>query len=136
MSRVFTGEWTLLRQLLRPVERFVYWYCGAATVVSAIQPAGLGRRRAGIGVQHRGQLRHQHELAVLSARDHDGLPRPDGGLTVHNFVSAAVGIVLAIALVRGFTRHEASGIGNFWVDLTRCTLYILLPISVLSPFSS
>jgi potassium-transporting ATPase potassium-binding subunit len=53
------------------------------------------------------------------------------GLAVHNFVSAAVGIALAIALVRGFVRHEASGIGNFWVDLTRCTLYILLPISVL-----
>jgi potassium-transporting ATPase potassium-binding subunit len=52
------------------------------------------------------------------------------GLTVHNFVSAAVGIVLAIALIRGFARHEASGLGNFWVDLTRCTLYILLPISV------
>ena len=44
------------------------------------------------------------------------------GLTVHNFVSAAVAIVLAIALIRGFSRHEASGIGNFWVDLTRCTL--------------
>jgi potassium-transporting ATPase potassium-binding subunit len=53
------------------------------------------------------------------------------GLTVHNFLSAAVGIALAIALIRGFARHEASGIGNFWVDLTRCTLYILLPISVL-----
>jgi potassium-transporting ATPase potassium-binding subunit len=52
------------------------------------------------------------------------------GLTVHNFVSAAVGIALAIALIRGFARHEASGIGNFWVDLTRCTLYILLPISL------
>jgi len=52
------------------------------------------------------------------------------GLTVHNFVSAAVGIVLAIALIRGFARREASGISNFWVDLTRCTLYILLPISV------
>jgi len=52
------------------------------------------------------------------------------GLTVHNFVSAAVGIALAIALIRGFCRHEASGIGNFWVDLTRCTIYILLPISV------
>ena len=52
------------------------------------------------------------------------------GLTVHNFVSAAVGIALAIALIRGFSRHEASGIGNFWIDLTRCTLYILLPISV------
>ena len=52
------------------------------------------------------------------------------GLTVQNFVSAAVGIALAIALIRGFARREASGIGNFWVDLTRCTLYILLPISV------
>jgi potassium-transporting ATPase potassium-binding subunit len=53
------------------------------------------------------------------------------GLAVHNFVSAAVGIALAVALIRGFARHEASGIGNFWVDLTRCTLYILLPISVI-----
>src|SRR6202047_5036097 len=53
------------------------------------------------------------------------------GLTVHNFVSAAVGIALAIALIRGFARREASGIGNFWVDLTRCTLYILLPISMI-----
>src|SRR6516225_8044847 len=54
------------------------------------------------------------------------------GLTVHNFLSAAVGIALATALIRGFSRHEASGIGNFWVDLTRCTLYILLPISVVA----
>src|ERR1700747_1193111 len=52
------------------------------------------------------------------------------GLTVHNFVSAAVGIVLAIALIGGFARHEARGIGNFWVYLTRCTLSILLPISL------
>src|SRR5579863_2828362 len=52
------------------------------------------------------------------------------GLTVHNFVSAATGIALALALVRGFARREAKTIGNFWVDLTRCTLYILLPISV------
>ena len=52
------------------------------------------------------------------------------GLTVHNFVSAAAGIALAIALIRGFARRSAKGIGNFWVDLTRCTLYVLLPISV------
>src|SRR6516165_9064989 len=52
------------------------------------------------------------------------------GLTVHNFVSAAVGITLAIALIRGFALSEASCLGNFWVDLTRCTLYVLLPISV------
>jgi K+-transporting ATPase ATPase A chain len=52
------------------------------------------------------------------------------GLTVHNFVSAATGIVLAIALVRGFARRSAQTVGNFWVDLTRCVLYVLLPISI------
>ena len=52
------------------------------------------------------------------------------GLTVHNFVSAATGIALAVALVRGFARRSAQTIGNFWVDLTRCVLYILLPISI------
>jgi K+-transporting ATPase ATPase A chain len=52
------------------------------------------------------------------------------GLTVHNFVSAATGIALAVALVRGFARRSARGIGNFWVDLTRSTLYILLPIAI------
>ncbi|HUN48806.1 MAG TPA: potassium-transporting ATPase subunit KdpA, partial [Stellaceae bacterium] len=52
------------------------------------------------------------------------------GLTVHNFLSAATGIALAIALVRGFARRSAQTIGNFWVDLTRCTLYILLPVSI------
>src|SRR6201997_2473437 len=52
------------------------------------------------------------------------------GLSVHNFVSAAVGIAVAIGLIRGFVRREADGIGNFWGELTRCTIYILLPISV------
>jgi K+-transporting ATPase ATPase A chain len=52
------------------------------------------------------------------------------GLTVHNFVSAATGIALAVALVRGFARRSARTLGNFWVDLTRCTLYILLPIAI------
>src|SRR5438874_5224243 len=52
------------------------------------------------------------------------------GLTVHNFVSAATGIALAFALIRGFARREAKAIGNFWVDLTRTTLYVLLPLSV------
>jgi potassium-transporting ATPase potassium-binding subunit len=52
------------------------------------------------------------------------------GLTVHNFVSAATGIALAIALIRGFSRRSAKTIGNFWVDMTRCVLYILLPVSI------
>ncbi len=53
------------------------------------------------------------------------------GLTVHNFLSAATGIALAIAITRAFARASASTLGNFWVDLTRCTLYILLPIAFL-----
>lgn len=51
------------------------------------------------------------------------------GLTVQNFLSAATGIALAVALIRGFARRSVSGIGNFWVDLTRCTLYLLLPLA-------
>ncbi|MEO8483287.1 MAG: potassium-transporting ATPase subunit KdpA [Acidobacteriota bacterium] len=51
-------------------------------------------------------------------------------LTVSNFTSAAAGIAVAIALVRGFARHESKTIGNFWVDLTRSTVYILLPIAL------
>jgi K+-transporting ATPase ATPase A chain len=54
------------------------------------------------------------------------------GLAVQNFVSAAVGMAVAIALVRGFARNRTSEIGNFWVDLTRGTLRILLPISILA----
>ena len=52
------------------------------------------------------------------------------GLAVHNFLSAATGIAIAFALIRGFARREARGLGNFWADLTRITLYILLPLSV------
>ncbi|HEY1631373.1 MAG TPA: potassium-transporting ATPase subunit KdpA [Rhizomicrobium sp.] len=52
------------------------------------------------------------------------------GLTVHNFLSAATGIALAVALVRGFARRSAKTVGNFWIDLVRCTLYVLLPISI------
>ncbi len=54
-----------------------------------------------------------------------------GALTVQQFVSPAVGIAVAIVLVRGFSRRNSSTIGNFWVDITRCMLYILLPIAFL-----
>ena len=52
------------------------------------------------------------------------------GLTVQNFVSAAVGIVVVVVLIRGFARRGTSDLGNFWVDLTRCVLWILLPLSL------
>jgi K+-transporting ATPase ATPase A chain len=53
------------------------------------------------------------------------------GLTHQNFLSAATGIALAVALIRGFSRSSMRTIGNFWVDVTRCTLYVLLPIAVI-----
>ncbi len=52
------------------------------------------------------------------------------GLAYHNFVSAAVGIALAIAFIRGIARRQKETIGNFWVDMTRATLWVLLPICI------
>ncbi len=54
------------------------------------------------------------------------------GFTVHNFVSAASGMAVAIAMIRGFVQRKTSSLGNFWVDLVRGTLYILLPISLVA----
>jgi K+-transporting ATPase ATPase A chain len=56
------------------------------------------------------------------------------GLAVHNFTSAATGIAVAVALVRGLVRRQANTLGNFWADLTRCTVYLLLPLSILFGF--
>src|ERR1700729_969146 len=52
------------------------------------------------------------------------------GLAWHNFVSAAVGIAIAVAVVRGLVRTTAKTLGSFWVDLVRCSLYVLLPVSI------
>lgn len=54
------------------------------------------------------------------------------GLAVQNFLSAATGIAVSLALIRGLVRKQAKDIGNFWVDITRCCLYVLLPIAVVS----
>ena len=52
------------------------------------------------------------------------------GLTVHNFLSAATGLAMAFALVRAFARSSAQTVGNFFVDVTRIALYVLLPLSI------
>jgi potassium-transporting ATPase potassium-binding subunit len=57
------------------------------------------------------------------------------GLTVHNFVSAATGLAMAFALIRGFARAQSPTVGNFWADLTRGTLYLLLPLSIVVSLS-
>jgi len=53
------------------------------------------------------------------------------GLTMHNFTSAAVGMAIAVAMIRGFSRHQANALGNFWADMVRATLYVLLPLSLI-----
>ena len=52
-------------------------------------------------------------------------------LAIHNFASAAVGMAIAVAVIRGFARKNANGIGNFWADVVRCTLYVLLPMALI-----
>jgi K+-transporting ATPase ATPase A chain len=161
MTRVFSGERTLLSPVLRPLERGFYalagvkeseeqhWltYAIAVLLFSAagfVALYGLMRLQAGLpfNPQHLGSV--EQSLAfntsisfVTNTNWQSYVPETTmsylvqmAGLAVHNFVSAAAGIAMAVALVRGFTRRESKTVGNFWVDLTRCTLYVLLPICV------
>ncbi|MBV8090497.1 MAG: potassium-transporting ATPase subunit KdpA, partial [Alphaproteobacteria bacterium] len=162
MTRVFTGERTLLSPVLRPVERAVYWCCGVneneeqhwltyAIAMLFFSVAGfaslyvLQRLQWYLPFNPQGQTGVEPGLAfntsvsfitntnwqAYSGETTMGYLVQMAGLTVHNFVSAATGIAMALALIRGFVRREAKTIGNFWVDLTRGTLYLLLPISIL-----
>ena len=79
-------------------------------------------------MEHGCPLHYQHQLAVLRSRNDHELSHTDGRLAYHNFASAAVGIALAIGLIRSVSRRESKTIGNFWVDLTRSFLWLLLPI--------
>src|SRR5215472_2558547 len=161
MTRVFSGQRTLLSPVLRPVERAVYWCCGVneqeeqhwltyAIAMLFLSVAGfvtlyaLQRLQWYLPFNPRGQAGVEQSLAfntsisfVTNTNWQSYVPETTmgylvqmAGLTVHNFVSAATGIALALALIRGFARREAKAIGNFWVDLTRTTLYVLLPLSI------
>lgn len=161
MTRVFTGERTLLSPVLGPVERAIYALSGVDerkdqswvsytiamllfSLVGFVTLYALQRFQAMLPFNPAGQSAVEEGLAFNTAMSfvtntnwQSYVPETTmsylvqmAGLTVHNFVSAATGIALAVALVRGFARRSAQGIGNFWVDLTRCTLYVLLPVSI------
>ena len=83
-------------------------------------------------LQYRRLVCLEYQLARVSRRVHDELSHPDGGLAYHNFTSAAVGVALAIAFIRGIARREQATIGNFWVDTTRGLLWILLPVCLVT----
>jgi potassium-transporting ATPase potassium-binding subunit len=161
MTRVFAGERTLLRPVLRPIEVGIYKLCGVeeneeqhwvsyAVAMLAFSFAGfvimygIQRLQNVLPLNPQGQDAVSPDLAfntsvsfMTNTNWQSYVPETTmsyltqmTALTVHNFVSAATGIALAIALIRGFARRSAQTIGNFWVDLTRCVLYVLLPISI------
>ena len=95
----------------------------------AAQSGRAARRSRGLGVQHRRQLHDEHQLAELCGEVTVSSLTQMLGLAVQNFVSAATGIAVLLALVRGLARRSMRTIGNFWIDLVRSTLYVLLPLS-------
>ena len=161
MTRVFSGERTILSPVLRPIELGLYRLCGVderaeqswvtyAVAMLLFSLAGFATLYALQRLQALLPFNPQHldavapDLAfntaisfVTNTNWQSYVPESTmsylvqmAGLTVHNFVSAATGIALAVALIRGFARRSAQTVGNFWVDLVRCTLYLLLPISI------
>jgi K+-transporting ATPase ATPase A chain len=97
-----------------------------------LQPAADGCPDAGSGVEHRGQFRNEHKLAILWGETTLSYRSQMAGIVVQSVMSAAVGVAVALALVRGFVRRSTQSIGNFWVDLTRITFYVLLPICIVA----
>jgi|SRR5579883_92180 len=163
LTRVFSGERTLLSPILRPVERGIYRICGVDeateqhwviyavamlffSVAGFVSLYALQRFQAALPFNPAGQTAVDPSSAfntavsfVTNTNWQSYTPETTmsylvqmAGLTVHNFVSAATGIALAIALIRGFARRSTHTVGNFWVDLTRCTLHVLLPLSMIA----
>ena len=163
MTKVFNGESTFLRPILRPIEVGLYKLCGVRedeeqhwvtyavamlffSVAGFVSLYAIQRLQGILPLNPQGQSAVGTDLAfntsasfVTNTNWQSYVPESTMsyltqmiGLTVHNFVSAATGIALAIALIRGFARRSVSTIGNFWVDMTRCTLYVLLPVSIVA----
>jgi K+-transporting ATPase ATPase A chain len=161
MSRVFTGERTLLSPVLAPVERVIYGICAVdpekeqhwltysfAAVMFHLflflslyailrlqyylpfNPEGMTGMTPTLALNTAVSFTTNTNWQNYGGETTLGYFAQMAGLTVHNFVSAAAGIVVVIALIRGFIRRSARTIGNFWVDMTRCCLYILLPFSI------
>ncbi len=160
MAAVYEGRAVRAERLLGPVERFLYrvagvrggdmtWqaYCAAVLVFNGVGILflyALQRFQGSLPLNGAGLPNVGVDVALNTAvsfvtntnwQAYGGETTMSAltqmlGLTVQNFLSAATGMAVLVALIRGFTRHLTSGIGNFWVDLVRSTLYILLPLSL------
>ena len=161
MARVFAGERTWARPVLRPLEVAIYRLCGIDenaeqhwtqyagglllfSLVSLLLTYVLLRAQQWLPLNPQKLGNVMAHLAFNTAVSFDTNTNwqsytPETtmsyfsemvALATHNFFSAAAGIAVAIAIVRGFARQSARTIGNFWVDLTRATVYVLLPLSI------
>ena len=163
LSRVYSGEPTLLQPLLRPVETALYGVAGITPeaeqssyqyTVSLLLFHALGfimlyavpRLQSVLPFNPQGLPTVAPDLALNTAvsfvtntswQSYAGetmlsYASQMAGITVQSFLSAASGMAVAIALIRGFARSRSDKIGNFWVDLTRGVLYVLLPICIVA----
>ncbi|HEY5363826.1 MAG TPA: potassium-transporting ATPase subunit KdpA, partial [Aestuariivirga sp.] len=160
MAAVFTGKRTLLSPILVPIDRMISRLSGTPPTEQswgAYTLAMLAFNAAGFVVLY--ALMRLQSFLPLNPQDFAAVPEAlsfntamsfvtntnwqayggettmshfvqMAGFTVHNFLSAATGIALAVAFTRAFARSSATTLGNFWDDLVKSTLYILLPLSI------
>ncbi len=160
MAAVFTGQRTLFTSVLAPIEGAINKLCGissreqdwkaytlamlAFNAVGFVTLYGLMRLQAFLPLNPQGFPAVPEDLSFNTAisfvtntnwQSYGGETTMShfvqmAGFTVHNFLSAATGIALAVAFTRAFARSGVATIGNFWNDLTKATLYVLLPLSI------
>jgi K+-transporting ATPase ATPase A chain len=161
LTRVFSGEKTLLDPVLRPIEKLIYrltgvddkhdmrWteYATAMLLFSGVSmallyliertqkwlplnPQKFANVEPGLAFGTAASFTTNTNWQAYSGESMMSYLTQMAGLAYHNFASAAVGIVLAIAVIRGIARKETEKLGNFWVDTTRCLLWVLLPMCI------
>ncbi|HUK51792.1 MAG TPA: potassium-transporting ATPase subunit KdpA [Candidatus Binatia bacterium] len=116
---LFSGVSLLLLYLLERVQKWLPW-----------NPEGLGNVAPDLAWNTAVSFTTNTNWQAYTPETTMSYLTQMAGLAYHNFASAAVGIALAIAVIRGISRQESKTLGNFWVDLTRCLLWVLLPISL------
>src|SRR6266481_5226921 len=127
MTRVFNREKTFLDAVLRPIEKLVYRLTGVNEKheMRWTEYAVAMLLFSGVSMTVLYLIERTQKWLPFNPQK---FPNVEAGLAYHNFVSAAVGIVLAIVVIRGIARKETDKLGNFWVDTTRCLLWVLLPV--------
>jgi len=135
MTRVFSRERTFLDPVLRPVERLIYKLCFVdenheMQGYLPLNPQKFGAVPQALAFNTAASFTTNTNWQNYAGETTMSYLTQMAGLAYHNFTSAAVGIALAIAFIRGIARRQMQTIGNFWVDTIRATLWVLLPLCV------